>query len=249
MINPLTLLSTTSIPSHLFPSSVSPIKPPRRSAAKASIPNGDGDNRAGPGKHLTTTQLLTLQLALWRVDSTGRGPWGVYVDTLPAEFRPWHPLSWLVAPETPGSGAGSKSQAHEWARWHGLADRLPRSTRSKLAEVEKRWLSCVSLIMLWFGFVTSGHPDCCFILLAPRGMLIGQEAEDTVEHAALSIDVFLWAWLNGEWAVPFGFVFPPESVTCRPQGVFPAVYWADLTLRPLSQHPNRLYPARPSTPQ
>jgi hypothetical protein len=111
------------------------------------------------------------------------------------------------------------------------------------------WLSCVSLIMLWFGFVTSGHPDCCFILLAPRGMLIGQEAEDTVEHAALSIDVFLWAWLNGEWAVPFGFVFPPESVTCRPQGVFPAVYWADLTLRPLSQHPNRLYPARPSTPQ
>jgi hypothetical protein len=146
MINPLTLLSTTSIPSHLFPSSVSPIKPPRRSAAKASIPNGDGDNRAGPGKHLTTTQLLTLQLALWRVDSTGRGPWGVYVDTLPAEFRPWHPLSWLVAPETPGSGAGSKSQAHEWARWHGLADRLPRSTRSKLAEVEKRFWRDVGAI-------------------------------------------------------------------------------------------------------
>jgi hypothetical protein len=153
MINPLTLLSTSSIPSHLFPSSVSGTKPQRRSAAKAAIENGDGngDDKPGPGKHLTTTQLLTLQLALWRVEPAGRGPWGVYVDTLPADFRPWHPLSWLVPPDTPQAGSGSKlgrrSQAPvEGSRWHGLAGSLPRSTRSKLADVEKRFWRDVGVI-------------------------------------------------------------------------------------------------------
>lgn len=217
MINPLTLLSTSSIPSHLFPNSVSGTKLPRRGTAKAALANEDGDDRPGSGEHLTTTQLLTLQLALWRVDPAARGPWGVYVDTLPTEFRPWHPLSWLVTPDTPGSGAGSKSQAHpQWSMWHALADCLPRSTRSKLADVEQRFWRDVGVIRAAIvrvldtarlGFVTSGPPLLLQLCCSAR-MLIRQEAEDTIEHGALYTDVFLWAWLNGEWSVPLGIVSP-----------------------------------------
>ncbi|GFZ45944.1 hypothetical protein JCM24511_03677 [Saitozyma sp. JCM 24511] len=224
MINPLTLLSTSSIPTHLFPNSVSGTKLPRRGTAKAALANGDGDDCPGSGEHLTTTQLLTLQLALWRVDPAARGPWGVYVDTLPTEFRPWHPLSWLVTPDTPGSGAGSKSQAHpQWSMWHALADCLPRSTRSKLADVEQRFWRDVGIIRAAIvrvldtarlGFVTSGRPDCCFSLGPPRGMLISQEAEDTMEYATLSTDVLLWAWLNVNTrtvSIPLGLPLPNED--------------------------------------
>jgi hypothetical protein len=134
MINPLTLCDST-IPSHLFP----------RPAITKSRPRSDGGPTAVEGAHgpLTTTQLLTLHLALCRADlksasngGDGGETWRAYLDTLPLSFRPWHPLTWLIEPDT--QGETGEAVKKDWAWWRALGACLPGSTRAKLAAVEKR---------------------------------------------------------------------------------------------------------------
>ncbi|WVQ99075.1 hypothetical protein IAU59_006207 [Kwoniella sp. CBS 9459] len=131
MLNPLTLIHDTAIPIHLFPQSSSrPRRTPTAASSSSSTShhvnsNGEGDDgssakRRKPNSKLDTTQLLTLHLALTR-DPKGRykSPWETYIDTLPAEFRPWHPLTWLIPPRpkstssqsTPSSSSSPSSSA------------------------------------------------------------------------------------------------------------------------------------------
>lgn len=118
LLNPLTLGRSplNTIPSELFPASASSSSPPPRSPG-------------GGCRRLTTTQLLTLHLALSR-DPKGRhnSEWEVFIKSLPS-FRPFHPVTWVI----PNSDA-----PHDpW--WEELEACLSESVRIKIAAVAKRY--------------------------------------------------------------------------------------------------------------
>ncbi|OCF32077.1 hypothetical protein I316_06233 [Kwoniella heveanensis BCC8398] len=126
MLNPLTLIHNTTIPLHLFPQSSSrPRRTTTTTVSARAVSSGNNDeedksftseakrrksNNSPSLKKLDTTQLLTLHLALTR-DPHGRhkSPWEGYIGTLPHEFRPWHPLTWLIAPTPSQNASVSKS--------------------------------------------------------------------------------------------------------------------------------------------
>lgn len=118
LLNPLTLGASplNTIPLELFPSASSTSSPPPRSPG-------------GGCRRLTTTQLLTLHLALSK-DPKGRhkSEWQIFVDSLPS-FRPLHPLTWVV-PNSDGP--------HD-AFWPQLEECLSESVRVKIDAVKVRY--------------------------------------------------------------------------------------------------------------
>lgn len=127
LLNPLTLLKSplNSIPVELFPCQSSATTPPRRSS------NGT--------PKLTTTQLLTLHLALTRdPQQRHKSEWQIFIDTLP-EFRPLHPLTWVI----PNSELKEEEQD---AFWPALESCLSESVRIKIAAVKRRYLADLKLL-------------------------------------------------------------------------------------------------------
>lgn len=124
LLNPLTLQKSplNTIPAHLFPSALSTNSPPPRSP--------------GGSVRLTTTQLLTLHLALSR-DPKGRhkSEWSIFINSLPS-FRPLHPLTWVVP----------NSDAPHDAWWGELEACLSESVRIKIDAVKQRYIKDLELL-------------------------------------------------------------------------------------------------------
>lgn len=165
LINPLTLASSPDniIPLHLFPVQHLDDGHPRKrrktnryvsSSTYSSILTGASEKRAETvdkveSKPLNTTQLLTLFLAVNRSSNSERpSKWSRYLDTLPETFRPWHPLTWLVA-ETPSKDkAATSSSAGETSVEDGddkvvelskLVELAPGEPRRKILGVKARY--------------------------------------------------------------------------------------------------------------
>lgn len=154
-MNPLTLAksSLNTIPSELYPAPASTSSPPRRSS------NGT--------PRLTTTQLLTLHIALTRdPQQRHKSEWQVFVDTLP-DFRPLHPLAWMI----PNSDVERQDEF-----WPALEACLSESVRIKVQDVKRRF-----------------EDD----LLLLRNVLKNEEPFRSQNmNALMSNEVLLWAWLN-----------------------------------------------------
>jgi hypothetical protein len=136
----------------------------------------------GPQSRLTTTQTLSLYLALNRHASSEKGdpqysPWAAYIDTLPTSFRPWHPLTWLMnpAPGVPGE--------EDWSSLNHLAkNHLPDSAWDKLQDMLGRYRGDLKTM------------ERCVRLA------IEKEGDDAFgwRWSDLSEEDLLWGWLNGQ---------------------------------------------------
>ncbi|KAK8869457.1 hypothetical protein IAR55_000021 [Kwoniella newhampshirensis] len=197
MLNPLTLIRDSPIPKHLFPqpthriATTNPSKRIKTSLIAADTARASTDAEVPSStKPLDTTQLLTLHIALTR-DPLKRYPseWDVYMNALPREFRPWHPLTWLIKPQ------GAKEEK-DWEWWSKLAEKgLSPSTRAKLADVKKRF-----------------QQDRDVILDVLR------KEEPFKSHSlatTLTGEDLLWAWLNVNTrsiSIPLGLPGPTERM-------------------------------------
>ncbi|BEJ12327.1 hypothetical protein CspHIS471_0207870 [Cutaneotrichosporon sp. HIS471] len=171
LLNPLTLAKSAlnSIPAHLFPAPAT--ASPRRS------PNGTAP--------LTTTQLLSLHLALTRDPlKRHKSEWQVFIDTLP-EFRPLHPLTWVV-PDTDNKAPD--------AFWPALEQCLSESVRIKIEAVRLRYEADRKLL---------------------RNVLAIEEPFKAQNLGSLiSDETLLWAWLNVNTrtvSTPLGLAEPSSS--------------------------------------
>ncbi|WWD16279.1 hypothetical protein CI109_100705 [Kwoniella shandongensis] len=157
MLNPLTLIRDSPIPKHLFPqpthriSTTNSSKRVKTSPSTATSTATTAQSSVSSSKPLDTTQLLTLHIALTR-DPLKRYPseWDVYMNALPREFRPWHPLTWLITPQKSTKNDKSKIEEDEkeWEWWSKLAEKgLSPTTRIKLDDVKKRFEHDEEVIM------------------------------------------------------------------------------------------------------
>lgn len=92
--------------------------------------------------YLTSTQIMALYLARNRELAT-ESPWSDYIATLPIDFRPWHPLTWLIPPP-------HAEHDDRWKSRRRLAeDCLPLGARRRLDRVKRRfdrdWRACAGL--------------------------------------------------------------------------------------------------------
>ena len=140
LLNPVTLLaSNTQLPSSLFM-----VQPPVKNGKRKKIgkpataqKSASSSSKTNIPLPLTSTALLTLHLALTK-DPESRHPsaWKPYIDALPQDFRPWHPLSWAVRPGTDGT-AESKQ---DWSWWNALSEQcMTYGAAKKLREIRERW--------------------------------------------------------------------------------------------------------------
>ncbi|ODN74573.1 hypothetical protein L202_06935 [Cryptococcus amylolentus CBS 6039] len=201
MLNPLTLLASDStskvlskgpnfsIPRHLFPQPSHVTSAVNSSKRLKTSPAGTDSSQS---KQLDTTELLTLHLALSR-DPHKRytSDWQVYLETLPKDFRPWHPLTWLVKPDP-----GTKEAVEGWNWWADLYENHASPTlKSKVAEVKKRY-----------------DADKAVILSTLR------TEEPFKSHSlatTLTEEDLLWAWLNintRSISIPLGLPGPTERM-------------------------------------
>lgn len=163
MLNPLTMFAAEStsrppskelmysIPRHLYPrpthkmSSTNSSKRIKTSpTSPATISTGSGES-SSHYRQLDTTELLTLHLALSR-DPQKRyySDWQVYLGTLPKEFRPWHPLTWVIKSE-PGA---KNSEADDWNWWNTLYEKHTSSTvKAKIQDVKRRYEADVAVVL------------------------------------------------------------------------------------------------------
>jgi hypothetical protein len=153
LLNPVTLLAQET----LLPPSLFHVPPPVKNGKKKKIAKSIPRSSSSTPKTsiplpLTSTALLTLHLALTR-DPLKRHPsaWRPYIEALPQEFRPWHPLSWVVEPGTDGS----EETKRDWAWWKDLSERgMTYGSRKKLREIKERWdgdFEVLKLVMVsWF---------------------------------------------------------------------------------------------------
>ncbi|WVQ81248.1 hypothetical protein IAT38_003370 [Cryptococcus sp. DSM 104549] len=205
MLNPLTLLAASSsvtasthpdrhsIPRHLFPqpthvtSSVNSSK--RLKPSPSSPTNGVTATPAFP-RQLDTTELLTLQVALSR-DPQKRyeSDWQVYIETLPKDFRPWHPATWVIKPE-------DASKQDDWEWWHSLYEIGTSPTlKAKIQDVKKRFETDYGVLME-----------------------VLRKEEPFKSHNMASVltqEDFLWAWLNVNTrsiSIPLGLPGPSERM-------------------------------------
>ncbi|OCF71488.1 hypothetical protein I204_07546 [Kwoniella mangroviensis CBS 8886] len=183
MLNPLTLLPNSPIPSHLFPQTVS------KSVPTSSLTPVQKKPRIGnPPRKLDTTQLLTLHLALTK-DPRGRykSDWQVYIDSLPITFRPWHPLTWIVSPF-------DKAQKEERVWWNHLYTiGLSESTKMKVQDVKNRF--------------EKDYEVLCEVLKEEEPFK--SQGLDGI----ISKEDILWAWLNVNTrsiSIPLGLPGPSE---------------------------------------
>lgn len=139
------LLNARTVAS-LYPRSFSPR--PITDTRKKTLSSKD-KAKTTPSSHLplTSTQLLTLHLALHRPDPTETSdapptghpslpadPWGPYLRTIPARFDE-HPLTWIVDVDA----AAEIKPARPVSSLARLAECLPRKTGLLLDDVERRF--------------------------------------------------------------------------------------------------------------
>lgn len=209
---------------------------PRKTSSSHSVPRGDGkrqkaQNHSSQGKsdretplngsaivetdekvtndslNLTTTQLLTVYLAMYRPSTSDlpnqearSSPWDPYFRTLPTSFRCWHPLTWLI-PDTEDESLLHHDQPTKWPKktdkldpqsevWtclHTLANsHLPLGVKEKLEDVLRRYIRDKSRVIDVMRSTTS---------------LASNETVWKNAWEAVTEGDFLWAWLNGEFRV------------------------------------------------
>jgi hypothetical protein len=150
--------------------------------------------------NLTTTQLLSLYLALYRpvegqtADSSC--PWLPYFRTLPDTFRDWHPLTWLVSisaglrrlsDDNAVETSDATQSSTTWNLLNGLAkEHLSSSVKTKLQDVYRRYSKDKERVV-----------DVMQTLVDSTDA--SGQADDWVKawRGATEED-FLWSWLNGE---------------------------------------------------
>lgn len=163
MLNPLTMFAAESasrppskgpmysIPRHLYPrpthkmSSTNSSKRIKTSPTSPVTISTDSGESSSHYRQLDTTELLTLHLALSR-DPQKRyySDWEVYIETLPKEFRPWHPLTWVIKSE-PGA---KNSEADDWNWWNTLYEKHISSTvKAKIQDVKRRYEADVAVVL------------------------------------------------------------------------------------------------------
>jgi hypothetical protein len=131
---------------------------------------------------MTTTQTLSLYLALHRRSSAEKGhprysPWAAYLATLPTSFRPWHPLTWLVEPV---SGA---PESEHWPSLNHLCNTyVPESAHEKLQDMLERYKADIKMM----GRAVTHS--------------IENSSDDSLRNAWSQVteEDLLWAWLNGQ---------------------------------------------------
>lgn len=149
--------------------------------------------------NLTTTQLLSLYLALYRpvegkkVDSSC--PWLPYFKTLPDSFRDWHPLTWLVSIEagsrllsddTPARASDAVESSTTWNLLNGLAkDHLPSSVKTKLQHVLRRYDKDKERVIDVMQTMVGSNEAA------------GQADDWVKAWQETAEEDFLWSWLNG----------------------------------------------------
>ncbi|WWC69104.1 uncharacterized protein I206_103040 [Kwoniella pini CBS 10737] len=186
MLNPLTLLPNSLIPSHLFPQSVS-----RNNPNDSTTPISK-KARMEKGRKLDTTQLLTLHLALTK-DSKNRykSNWKEYIESLPKTFRPWHPLTWVVSPILTQK---ENVPQVEWKWFNHLYDiGLSQAAKLKVQDVKKRFDEEYEILV---EVLTEEEPF---------------KSQNLVE--SIDKEVILWAWLNVNTrsiSIPLGLPSPSE---------------------------------------
>lgn len=217
MLNPLTMFAADaasrppskgpahSIPRHLYPrpthitsstNSSKRIKTSSASPITISTANGESSSHY---RQLDTTELLTLHLALSK-DPQKRyfSDWQVYIETLPKEFRPWHPLTWVIKPEP---GAKSPGTA-DWDWWNNLYEKhISLTSKAKIQDVKRRYEADAALMLdvLVSVLITSS-------LFSPTDMSLKRKEEPFKTHSMSTIltqEDLLWAWLNGMQFRPF----------------------------------------------
>ncbi|WVN87868.1 uncharacterized protein L203_103065 [Cryptococcus depauperatus CBS 7841] len=204
MLNPLTLMAADSvskhnlkqpvfsIPRHLFPLPAHHVSHNNSSKRVKTLPISP-PAPTGLGRQLDTTELLTLHLALNR-DPMKRytSDWQVYIETLPKEFRPWHPLTWVIEPEKGSDVPG----AEEWRWWHHLYEKYAsRTLKAKVREVKQRYETDIATL---------------------RDVLHKEEPFKSHSLATtLTQEDLLWAWLNVNTrsiSIPLGLPGPTERM-------------------------------------
>lgn len=146
----------------------------------------------GQQSRLTTTQTLSLYLALNRHSSPERGnsrysPWADYIATLPKSFRPWHPHTWLVRPIPGVPGDEDWSSLNDLAKNH-----LPDSTYDKLQDMLGRYRGDLKTM-----------ERCVNLAIEKEG-----EGSFGWRWSDLSEEDLLWGWLNGP-SFPCATAAPP----------------------------------------
>lgn len=139
---------------------------------------------------MTTTQTLSLYLALNRLSSPQKGnprycPWSAYLATLPTTFRPWHPLTWMVEP------VRDAPDSDDWAALNHVAKtHLPSSALEKLQDMLERYRVDVKAM--------------------ERG--VSQSLENNLDDSLRKVwskvteEDLLWAWLNGKQLLFFAIL-------------------------------------------
>ena len=211
LLNPLTLASSI-IPTHLFPRCTSYAHRAKRARTSSTT------------WRLNTTQLLTLYLALTRhLERRHASPWEAYLDSLPGDFRPWHPLTWLVPPSDAG-------QVEKWKRWNALAGMVPRSARMKLEAVRARFDEDLEVVQRVLVRLISSTPS-------ESDQHQREEEPFKSQHlaATLSTEDILWAWLNGQSSFPLRIVAALIRPSQHTHRIHPAQ--PSLPYRPAQPHP------------
>nr|XP_018263476.1 uncharacterized protein I303_03345 [Kwoniella dejecticola CBS 10117]OBR85634.1 hypothetical protein I303_03345 [Kwoniella dejecticola CBS 10117] len=196
MLNPLTLLPNSPIPSHLFPQTKSTntnVSSPSPKESSTPVPKRA---RTDKPRKLDTTQLLTLHLALTKdPQERYKSDWAPYIDSLPKSFRPWHPLTWVVPLDEEQRSSGQKEkQREEWIWYNHLYQiGLSGSTRLKVQDVKKRFDQDYEVLS---------------DVLKEEEPFKSQNLVESIEK-----EVILWAWLNVNTrsiSIPLGLPAPSE---------------------------------------
>lgn len=114
------------------------------------------------------------------------GYWSRYLQTLPMDFRRWHPLTWMVRP--PSISEVDVSPDPSWSEHNDLASHyFPLGSRKRLARVFARYQRDKLVFQ-------SGLQDDCL----PQ---VRNNMPDVAEpfpsfHEVVSEEDFLWGWLN-----------------------------------------------------
>lgn len=211
MLNPLTMFAADaasrppskgpvySIPRHLYPrpthitSSTNSSKRIKTSAASPTTVSTASGESNSHYRQLDTTELLTLHLALSK-DPQKRyfSDWQVYLETLPNEFRPWHPLTWVIKPELGAKSPG----AADWDWWNTLYEKhISPTMKAKIQDVKRRYEADAALVLdvLVSVLITSSF-------FSQINMSLKRQEEPFKRHCmstVLTQEDLLWAWLNG----------------------------------------------------
>ena len=120
--------------------------------SKPSTPSPEEQPVSSPHFPLTSTQFVTLHLALHNPNSTTpkhpslpTDPWAPYLACCPKEFD-HHPLTWIVDVDAEDGGEEDETRRRRREALEQLADCLPRTTKVLLEDVKKRFWEDVAIL-------------------------------------------------------------------------------------------------------